>query len=164
MSKGAVIKGDFQPGAARYAIAMSRFNSFIVERLLDGALAALLEQGVDRERITIVQVPGAWELPVAVGSLARRRDIDAVIALGTVIRGETAHFDYVAGECVGGLSRIMLETGKPVTLGVLTVETLEQAEARSCPSDNKGAEAALAALEMVSLLARLKSESESQPG
>jgi len=159
MSAGAVIKGDFQPDGARYAIAMSRFNSFIVERLLDGALETLLDQGVDRERITIVQVPGAWELPIAVRSLARRHDIDAVIALGTVIRGETAHFDYVAGECVGGLNRIMLDTGKPVTLGVLTVETLEQAEARSCPSDNKGAEAALAAMEMVSLLARLGSRS-----
>ncbi len=161
MSAGAVLKGDFKPGGARFAIAMSRFNSFIVERLLDGALAALLDQGVERERITIVQVPGAWELPIAARALARRRDIDAVIALGAVIRGETAHFDYVAGECVGGLSRIMRDTGKPVTLGVLTVETVEQAEARSCPSDNKGAEAALAALEMVSLLARLEPKSGS---
>ena len=90
-------------------------------------------------------------------ALAQRRDIDAVIALGTVIRGETAHFDYVAGECVRGLHRVMLDSAKPVTLGVLTVETVEQAEARSCPSDNKGAEAALAAVEMVSLTARLES-------
>ena len=157
MSGDSILKGDLQAGAGRYAIAMSRFNSFIVDRLLDGALGALLAQGVARERITIVQVPGAWELPLAVASLARRQDIDGVIALGTVIRGETAHFDYVAGECVAGLNRIMQDSGKPVTLGVLTVETVEQAEARSCPSDNKGAEAALAAMEMVSLLASLES-------
>ena len=157
MNAGSVVKGDLQPGNARYAIAMSRFNSFIVERLLDGALETLTAQGVDRDRISIVQVPGAWELPLAVQTLTRRQDIDAVIALGTVIRGETAHFDYVAGECVRGLNRVMLESAKPVTLGVLTVETVEQAEARSCPSDNKGAEAALAAMEMVSLIARLES-------
>lgn len=157
MNANAVLKGDLQPGEARYAIAMSRFNSFIVERLLDGALQTLIAQGVPRERIQIVQTPGAWELPLAVQTLARRQDIDAVIALGTVIRGETAHFEHVAGECVCGLRQIMLESGKPVTLGVLTVETVEQAEARSCPSDNKGAEAALAAMEMVSLQARLAS-------
>lgn len=157
MNAGSVVKGDLQPGNARYVIAMSRFNSFIVERLLDGALETLTAQGVDRDRISIVQVPGAWELPLAVQTLTRRQDIDAVIALGTVIRGETAHFDYVAGECVRGLNRVMLESAKPVTLGVLTVETVEQAEARSCPSDNKGAEAALAAMEMVSLIARLES-------
>lgn len=157
MNANAVLKGDLQPGEARYAIAMSRFNSFIVERLLEGALQILAAQGAPRERIQIVQTPGAWELPLAVRSLARRKDIDAVIALGAVIRGETAHFEYVAGECVRSLSRIMLESGKPVTLGVLTVETVEQAEARSCPSDNKGAEAALAAMEMVSLQARLAS-------
>ncbi len=157
MNANSIVKGDLQPGNARYAIAMSRFNSFIVERLLDGALEALTAQGVERDRISIVQVPGAWELPLAVRTLAQRCDIDAVIALGTVIRGETAHFDYVAGECVRGLNRVMLDFAKPVTLGVLTVETVEQAEARSCPSDNKGAEAALAAMEMVSLIARLES-------
>ena len=157
MNASSILKGDLQPGDARYAIAMSRFNGFIVERLLDGALEALAAQGVERGRISIVQVPGAWELPVAVQTLARRADIDAIIALGAVIRGETAHFDYVAGECVRGLNRIMLDFAKPVTLGVLTVETVEQAEARSCPSDNKGAEAALAAMEMVSLTARLES-------
>lgn len=157
MNAGSVVKGDLQPGNARYAIAMSRFNGFIVERLLDGALEALTAQGVERDRISIVQVPGAWELPLAVQTLTRRRDIDAVIALGTVIRGETAHFDHVAGECVRGLNRVMLESAKPVTLGVLTVETVEQAEARSCPSDNKGAEAALAAMEMVGLIAHLES-------
>ena len=157
MNTSSIVKGDLRPGAARYAIAMSRFNGFIVERLLDGALGALIAQGVDRDRISIVQAPGAWELPLAVQTLARREDIDAVIALGTVIRGETAHFEYVAGECVRGLNRIMLESSKPVTLGVLTVETVEQAEARSCDSDNKGAEAALAAMEMVSLIQRLES-------
>ena len=157
MSANTILKGDLQPGDARYAIVMSRFNGFIVERLLDGALQTLLDQGVTRDRITVAQVPGAWELPLAVQSLAQREDIDAVIALGTVIRGETAHFEYVAGECVAGLNRIMLDSGKPVTLGVLTVETVEQAEARSCPSDNKGAEAALAAMELVSLLPQLES-------
>lgn len=157
MNATTVLKGDPRPGAARYAIAMSRFNSFIVERLLEGALETLAAQGVSEDRITIVQTPGAWELPLAVQALARRQDIDAVIALGTVIRGETAHFEYVAGECVRGLNRVMLETSKPVTLGVLTVETIEQAEARCCPSDNKGAEAALAAMEMVSLMVRVES-------
>ena len=157
MNASSIVKGGLRPGNARYAIAMSRFNGFIVERLLEGALGALKAQGVERDRISIVQTPGAWELPLAVQALARRQDIDAVIALGTVIRGETAHFDYVAGECVRGLNRIMLESSKPVTLGVLTVETVEQAEARSCDSDNKGAEAALAAMEMVSLIQRLES-------
>ena len=157
MSGNHMLKGEFNPGNSRYAIVMSRFNRFIVERLLEGALATLAAQGVDRDRITIVQAPGAWELPLVVQGLARRQDVDAVIALGAVIRGETAHFEYVAGECVRGLNRIMLETSKPVTLGVLTVETVEQAEARSCPSDNKGAEAALAAMEMVSLMARVES-------
>lgn len=156
MNASSIVKGELRPGNARYAIAMSRFNGFIVERLLEGALGALKAQGVERDRISIVQTPGAWELPLAVQTLARREDIDAVIALGTVIRGETAHFDYVAGECVRGLNRIMLESSKPVTLGVLTVETVEQAEARSCDSDNKGAEAALAAMEMVSLIERLE--------
>ncbi len=155
MSASSVIKGDFQTGNARYAIAMSRFNGFIVERLLEGAMEALRGQGVARERIELVQVPGAWELPLAVRQLARRNDIDAVIALGAVIRGETAHFDYVAGECARGLRQAMLESGKPVSFGVLTVETVEQAEARSCPADNKGAEAALAAMEMVSLTQKL---------
>ncbi len=157
MNASSIVKGDLLPGNSRYAIAMSRFNGFIVERLLEGALGALKAQGVERDRISIVQTPGAWELPLAVQTLARREDIDAVIALGTVIRGETAHFDYVAGECVRGLNRVMLESSKPVTLGVLTVETVEQAEARSCDSDNKGAEAALAAMEMVNLIERLKS-------
>ena len=157
MNASSIVKGDLLPGNARYAIAMSRFNGFIVERLLEGALGALKAQGVERDRISIVQTPGAWELPLAVQTLARRQDIDAVIALGTVIRGETAHFEYVAGECVRGLNRVMLESSKPVTLGVLTVETVEQAEARSCDSDNKGAEAALAAMEMVSLIESMES-------
>ncbi len=157
MNASSIVKGELPPGAARYAVAMSRFNGFIVERLLDGALGALAAQGVERERVSIVQVPGAWELPLAARVLARRREIDAVIALGAVIRGETAHFDYVAGECARGLHRVMLEFSKPVTLGVLATETLEQAEARSCPGDNKGAEAALAAMEMVGLIARLES-------
>ncbi len=157
MSGTVMLKGDPGSGNSRYAIAMSRFNGFIVERLLDGALETLAAQGVERDRITIVQTPGAWELPLAVQALARRKDIDAVIVLGAVIRGETAHFEYVAGECVRGLNRVMLESSKPVTLGVLTVETIEQAEARSCPNDNKGAEAALAAMEMVSLMARVES-------
>ena len=157
MNGKAIIRGDLASGEARYAIAMSRFNSFIVDRLLAGALQTLVAQGVARERITVIQTPGAWELPLAARTAARRGDIDAVIALGTVIRGGTAHFEYVAGECVRGLGQVMLESGKPVTLGVLTVETVEQAEARSCPSDNKGAEAALAAMEMVGLLASLES-------
>jgi len=152
----AVLQGSVEPGEARFAIAMSRFNGFIVERLLDGALQALLRQGANRDNVRIVQAPGAWELPLAARMLAQRHDVDAVIALGAVIRGETAHFEHVAGECIRGLGQVMNETGKPVTLGVLTVESVEQAEARSCPSDNKGAEAALAALEMASLQGRIE--------
>jgi len=152
----AVLQGSVEPGEARFAIAMSRFNGFIVERLLDGALQALLRQGANRDNVRIVQAPGAWELPLAARMLAQRHDVDAVIALGAVIRGETAHFEHVAGEGIGGLGQGMNETGNPVTLGVLTVESVEQAEARSCPSDNKGAEAALAALEMVSLQGRIE--------
>ena len=161
MSAPAIIKGEPRPGEARYAIAMSRFNGFIVDRLLDGALEALTAEGVERGRIDIVQVAGAWELPLAAQTLARQRDIDAVIALGAVIRGETAHFDHVAGECARGLNRVMLESAKPVTLGVLMVEAVEHAVARSRPSDNKGAEAAFAAMEMVDLLARLDSRPNS---
>ncbi len=155
MKVNGICKGAAKPGTARYAIAMSRYNGFIVERLLEGALATLAAQGVERERIDIVQTPGAWELPLAASGLARRSDIGAVIALGAVIRGETAHFDYVAGECARGLRGVMLDTGKPIVFGVLTVDTLEQAEARSGPADNKGAEAALTAMEMVDLMAQV---------
>ena len=158
MSTIKTIEGSYQNASANYAIVLSRFNAFIVDRLLEGAVESLRKHGVADRNITIVKVPGAFELPLAVEKVANRDDIDAVIALGAVIRGGTPHFDYVAGECVKGLGRATLETGKPVTFGVLTVDTIEQAiERAGTKAGNKGEEAALTAIEMVSVLRQLES-------
>ena len=157
MSTIKTIEGDFQNASARYGIALARFNSFIVDRLLDGALDALHRHGVQERDITIVKVPGAYELPLAVKMMASDGDYDGIIALGAVIRGGTPHFDYVAGECVKGLGQVGLEAGLPVTFGVLTVDTIEQAiERAGTKAGNKGAEAAMTAIEMVSLARQLK--------
>lgn len=151
------IEGNCQKAQGRYALAVARFNSFVVDRLQDGALSALKAHGVQDKDIVIVKVPGAFELPLAVQKLATSDDYDAVIALGAVIRGGTPHFEYVAGACVDGLREIGLRTGKPVVFGVLTVDTVEQAIERSGAKDgNKGVEAALTAIEMVSLLRQLE--------
>ena len=148
---------NYSNASANYVIAVARFNGFIVNRLLDGALDALRKHGVEDRDITIVKVPGAFELPLAVKKLAIDGDCDAVIALGAVIRGGTPHFEYVAGECAKGLAHVSLESGMPVAFGVLTVDTIEQAVERAgADSGNKGAEAALTAMEMVSLLRRLE--------
>ncbi len=151
------LEGQAGAGArsgARYAIVASRFNETIVARLLEGALEALGEHGVDDDRILVVRVPGAFEIPQVAQRLASSHD--AVIALGCVIRGETAHFDYVAGECAAGLSRVALDGPACVTFGVLTTDTAEQALARSGPkASNKGYEAAVVALELVDLAHRL---------
>lgn len=157
MSTIRTIEGNYNNASARYVIALARFNSFIVDNLLQGALDVLRKHGVMDKDITIVKVPGAFELPLVVKKLAANEDCEAVIALGAVIRGGTPHFEYVAGECVKGLSQVSLDSGKPVAFGVLTVDTIEQAiERAGTKAGNKGAEAAITAIEMVSLLRQLK--------
>ncbi|ABC32605.1 6,7-dimethyl-8-ribityllumazine synthase [Hahella chejuensis KCTC 2396] len=149
-----VVEGDFLQGAsAKYAIVVGRFNSFVVESLLEGALDALRRHGVAESQITVYRAPGAFEIPLLAQQVAVRTKPDAVIALGAVIRGGTPHFEYVAGECAKGLGQVSLQSGIPVAFGVLTVDSIEQAIERSgTKAGNKGAEAALSALEMVGLL------------
>jgi 6,7-dimethyl-8-ribityllumazine synthase len=140
------------PKGARFAIVASRFNSFVVDRLVEGAVDALVRHGVSAQDVTVVRVPGAWELPIVARRLAHSGKIDAVIALGAVIRGATAHFEYVAGEAAGGLASVAHGSKVPVIFGVLTTETIEQAiERAGTKSGNKGADAAMGAIEMVSL-------------
>ncbi len=156
MSNIRVIEGDFHSGSAKYAIVVARFNSFVVDKLLEGAIDALVRHGVKESDITVVKAPGAFELPVLTKNVLDAGSYDAVIALGAVIRGGTPHFEYVAGECVKGLSVISLESKIPVAFGVLTVDTIEQAiERAGTKAGNKGAEAALGALEMVSVIKKL---------
>ena len=151
------IEGDYQLASARFGIAVARFNSFIVDRLLEGALEALQKHGVMERDITVVKVPGAYELPLAVKMMLDQNSDDGIIAVGAVIRGGTPHFEYVAGECVKGLSQAGLDASLPVSFGVLTVDTIEQAiERAGTKSGNKGAEAAMTAMEMVSLSRQLK--------
>ena len=158
MSNIKTIEGNYNNGSASYGIVVARFNSFIVDRLLDGALATLKKHGVQERDITIVKVPGAYELPLAVKKMAMTETFDAVIALGAVIRGGTPHFEYVAGECVKGLSQVSLDSMIPVAFGVLTVDTIEQAiERAGTKAGNKGSEAAITAVEMLSLLRQLES-------
>lgn len=151
------IAGDFEGDGLRFAIVATRWNDVIVDRLVDGAVDVLGDCGVAEDDITLVRVPGAFELPLACDRLAESGDYDAVIALGAVIRGETPHFDYVAGECARGLSATALEYSVPVAFGVITADDMAQAEARSQADEdhNKGAEAASAAVEMVNLLRQL---------
>ena len=140
----------------RIGIVAAQFNHFITEQLIEGALDALRRHGVATDRVTLAWVPGAFELPLAAERLLATGEADAVIALGAVIRGGTPHFDYVAGECARGLSRVGLDSGKPVIFGVLTTDTVEQAMARAGVADgNKGFDAAVAALHMLGLLERL---------
>ena len=137
----------------RYAILVGRFNSFVVEHLLEGAIDTLKRHGVSEDNITVIHAPGAWELPVVAKKLAASDRFDAIIALGAVIRGSTPHFDFVAGECVKGLGVVSLDSGLPVINGVLTTDSIEQAIERSgTKAGNKGGEAALTAIEMVNLL------------
>lgn len=151
------IEGDYQLASARFGLAVARFNSFIVDRLLEGALDALQKHGVMERDITVVKVPGAYELPLAVKMMLDQNSYDGIIALGAVIRGGTPHFEYVAGECVKGLSQASLDASLPVSFGVLTVDTIEQAiERAGTKAGNKGAEAAMTAIEMVSLSRQLK--------
>lgn len=136
-----------------YAIVVGRFNSFVVDHLLEGAIDTLKRHGVNEDNITVAYAPGAWELPIVAKKLADTQKFDAIIALGAVIRGSTPHFDFVAGECAKGLGVVGLNTTLPVINGVLTTDSIEQAIERSgTKAGNKGSEAALTAIEMVSLL------------
>jgi len=156
MSDIRTIEGDFTGGGGRYALVVGRWNSFVVEHLLQGALDTLRRHGVDDDRIVIVRAPGAFEIPLVCKKIAAKGEVDAIIALGAVIRGGTPHFEYVAGECTKGLAMVNMEYGIPVAFGVLTVDTIEQAVERSgTKAGNKGEEAAMSALEMVSLLQKL---------
>ena len=151
-----VIEGDFSADTAKYALVVGRFNSTIVDGLCSGAIDALRRHGVPEANITIVKVPGAFEIPLAARRVAAKGTVDAIIALGAVIRGGTPHFDFVAGECAGGISRVSLEQDIPIAFGVLTTDTIEQAIERSgTKAGNKGADAAMTAMEMVSLLRSL---------
>ena len=150
------IEGVFAAGEARFALVASRFNSFVVESLIAGAVDTLRRHGVADAQITLVRSPGAFELPLVVQKVAASGNYDAIVALGAVIRGGTPHFEYVAGECTKGIAQVSLASGLPIAFGVLTVDTIEQAiERAGTKAGNKGAEAALSALEMVSLLGRL---------
>jgi 6,7-dimethyl-8-ribityllumazine synthase len=150
-----VIEGDLQGQGVKVSIVVSRFNSFITDRLLEGALDALRRHGVEEKGITVVRVPGSFELPLGVRRAAGLK-VDAVIALGALIRGGTPHFDYLSAEVTKGVAQVMLETGIPVAFGVLTTDTVEQAiERAGTKAGNKGAEAAQSALEMVSLLRKM---------
>jgi 6,7-dimethyl-8-ribityllumazine synthase len=144
-----ILSGD----GVRVGLIATRWNDFVVDRLVRGAVGALTQHGVAEADITLIQVPGAFELPLAAQRAAASGRFDMLVALGTVIRGATPHFEYVAGECAGGLSRASLDAGIPLGFGVLTVDTLDQAiERAGAKAGNKGAEAALAALEMLSLM------------
>ncbi|WP_246065597.1 6,7-dimethyl-8-ribityllumazine synthase [Hydrocarboniclastica marina] len=151
------LEGDFTQVNGKYALVVGRFNGFVVESLVEGAVDALVRHGVDRGNISIYRVPGAYEMPLAAKRIAAKGDCDAIIGLGAVIRGGTPHFDFVAGECASGLSRVMMEADLPVIFGVLTVDSIEQAIERSgTKAGNKGADAALSAMEMVSLFRRME--------
>jgi len=151
------IEGTLDAKGLRFAIVVSRFNSFITDRLLAGALDALARHGAADKSIEVVKVPGAWEMPVVVGELAKQKKHDAIICLGCVIKGDTPHFDYVAGEAAKGIANASLAQGVPVAFGVLTTHTLEQSIDRAgAKSGNKGADAAMTAIEMANLLKRLR--------
>lgn len=149
---------DLNAKGKRFAIVVARFNAAITERLLAGAIDALRRQGAAAEKITHVWVPGSFEIPAAAMQMAKSGRYAAVICLGCLIRGETAHFDYIAQTAAHGISRVSLDTGVPCTFGVLTTENEQQAVARAGDADNKGAEAALAAIEMANVFAKLKAE------
>jgi 6,7-dimethyl-8-ribityllumazine synthase len=150
------IEGTFTSGKGKYSIVVGRWNSFVVEPLLEGALDTLRRHGVSDKQITIVRAPGAFEIPLVCKKVAANGNVDAIIALGAVIRGGTPHFEYVAGECTKGIAMVSMEYEVPISFGVLTVDTIEQAIERSgSKAGNKGEEAAMSALEMVSLMSAL---------
>jgi len=147
------IEGDLNIRDTRFAIVVARFNSFITESLLEGALDALRRHGAKETDLRVVRVPGAFDMPLVVQQLAKGGNYDAIVALGAVIRGGTPHFDFVASECTKGLAQASMQHGLPVAFGVLTTDTIEQSiERAGTKAGNKGAEAALSAIEMVNLM------------
>ncbi|MDN4503237.1 6,7-dimethyl-8-ribityllumazine synthase [Alteromonadaceae bacterium BrNp21-10] len=152
-----IIEGNIRATGKKFALVVARFNAFVVESLVDGALDTLERHGeVNEQDITVVRVPGAYELPLVAKKLAESGKFDAIIALGAVIRGGTPHFDFVAGECNKGLAQVSLEYGIPVSFGVITTDSIEQAIERSgTKAGNKGSDAALGALEMVNVVAQI---------
>jgi len=151
-----VIEGELSARDLRFAVVAARFNDFVVEPLIRGAVDALKRHGAIEKQMEIVRVPGAFDIPLVVRKLALSRRYDALITLGAVVRGQTPHFDYVAGECASGISRIALEAGIPIAFGVLTTDTMEQAVDRAGgKAGNKGADAAMVAIEMANLMRRL---------
>ncbi|MCE0734631.1 6,7-dimethyl-8-ribityllumazine synthase [Halomonas sp. SSL-5] len=157
------LEGSFVDVDGRYVIVVGRFNHHVVDSLVEGAVDILVRHGVDAENIDIVHVPGAWELPLAVKQVLKVARPEAVIALGAVIRGGTPHFEYVAGGCNAALGNLQLEFETPIANGVLTVNSIEQAIERSgTKAGNKGAEAAMAAMEMVSLMRQLGGGAEEE--
>ncbi len=156
MSEYNLVEGKQKLDSAKITIVASRFNSFVVDLLLDACLATLKKSGLQDEDITVVRVPGAFEIPSTVQYVIKHTSCDAVIALGVVIRGETPHFDYICSECIRGLGQISLENDTPVIFGVLTVDNTEQAMDRAGEEEsNKGAEAAQAAIEMINIFRAL---------
>jgi len=152
-----VFEGQLSASGLRFAIIVSRFNSFITERLLGGAMDALTRTGANADDIDLVRVPGSWEVPIVAGELARQKRYDGIICLAAVIRGETPHFDYVASEAAKGIAHVSTDTGVPVAFGVLTTNTLEQAVDRAgAKSGNKGFDAAMTAIEMANLMKTLR--------
>lgn len=156
MSNVKTLAGDLTVSGAKFGLLVSRFNSFVVEHLKEGAIDALIRHGAKAEDIDVVMVPGAFEIPLAAKRMAASNKYDGIVALGAVIRGGTPHFDYVAGECVKGLAQVSLDSDMPVGFGVLTVDTIEQAIERSgTKAGNKGAEAAMTVVEMVNVLKQI---------
>ena len=151
-----LIEGDLVASTAGITIVVARFNELIVDSLLNGALTTLKRQGVQDKHITVVKVPGAFEIPLAAQLAAEQSDCAAVITLGAVIRGGTPHSDYVAGQAASGVTAVALKTGKPIVFGVLTTDTIEQAiERAGTKAGNKGADAAMTALEMINLIRKM---------
>jgi 6,7-dimethyl-8-ribityllumazine synthase len=155
-----IIEGNLDARGLKFAIIAARFNSFIVERLVEGALDALRRTGADTDTVVIVKVPGSWEMPVVAAELARQKRYDGIICLGAIIRGETPHFDYVAGNAASGLAGVPVQTGVPIAFGVLTTNSVDQAVDRAgTKAGNKGFDAAMTAIEMAQLLRALRSKS-----
>lgn len=151
------IEGKLDASGLKFAIVVARFNSFITERLLGGAIDGLVRHGAKEDEIDVVRVPGSWELPLAVSEVAKTGKYNAILCLGAVIRGDTPHFDYVAGEATKGVSQVSMQTGVPVAFGVLTTNTVEQAVDRAgAKQGNKGFDAAMTAIEMANVLQRLR--------
>ena len=156
MNTGNLLEGALRADGLRFAILASRWNDLLVSRLIDGAQDALIRLGGNTDQITTVRVPGSFEIPLAVKKLAVSGRYDAIICVGAVIRGETPHFDYIAGQVTRGIAQVSLETGVPITYGIITADTVEQAINRAgVKSGNKGFEAAMSAVEMVNLLKEL---------